>query len=118
MSCCTRTYNLEWIAGNTEQLEYRLLDSDLNPEDLTGGNAELALKLKLEDSTIALTVDGEVGTTDGTIKFTVTPSETENLLPVDRRKISYYYDMEFTDSNGNVDTVMHGRVFVTRSVLS
>ena len=118
MSCSKTTHNLYWVAGNTETLDLRMLDEDLNIEDITGSDAVIGLKLQLSDATKAIESVGTVDGPSGRIEITISQTETSNLLPANKNKIAYFYAVELTDSNGHSSTVLEGRVFVSRSVFS
>ena len=118
MSYSKVTYNLYWIAGNTETLDLRLLDQDLNVEDITGSTVVLGLKSQLSNPTKDLEVAGTVDGPAGKMEFTISQAQTLALLTDGKNKVAYYYAVELTDSNGHTSTVLEGRVFITRSVFS
>lgn len=118
MSCNLITHNLYWVAGNTEQLDLRLLDEEYNVEDLTGASVKIGLKASLSDAITALTVNGSVEGLAGKMFIDITQAQTSSLIPAGKNKIAYFYAVSLTDSNGHTSTVLEGRVFVSRSIFS
>lgn len=118
MGCNNLKHTLKWTAGDTEQLDLRLLDEDQLPQDLSNSSAKLGIKTNLLDSTLLIEKDLTDLTDTGEFTFIVSQDETDSLLVAGKNKVAYFYAVTVTDSNEYTSTVLEGRLFISRSVLS
>jgi hypothetical protein len=104
-----KNQNFEMVAGDTKNVVVTVAGTDL-----TGATIKWALK-KSVSSTVAnvskTTSDG-ISISDaagGVFTIALAPADTVNL------KNDYYHEAEVTDQQGNVSTVMTGRISILLS---
>ena len=113
------SYNFSWYGGNTEFIDIKMKNEDYSIQELSGAKAELGLKLNRDDTD--LTYYSEIPITsiiDGEFIFKITDTTTTNLLPIGKQRISYYYAIDITEENGNISTVLEGKITISRNALS
>lgn len=103
--------------GDDVRLDLTLLDRDGNALDLTGCSLLWGMAPVTENaaSLRKSTDDGGVTITDavaGYAAVTLDPADTANLDACE-----YRHEMKLTDADGNVETVMTGRLTIRSSIL-
>ena len=104
--------------GDTIVLTVTVVTPNNQPVDLTGSTLEFAVKRNTTDVTATFTKTSSTGGitilpgTGGTASITIAPSDTENG-PTG----SFLWELEGTDSNGNVTTLASGTFIITPSLI-
>lgn len=107
------TKNYEMFAGDTLHFGFVLKDRNNLGIDLTGGSVVFTLRETLYGIVLA-TVNGTVDAS-GNIDLVLLPAATNNLI--DEGAYKYFvYDVEYTDSQGNVLTVSSGTFKIKQGV--
>lgn len=114
--------NLTMIRGNTESFNIQI---QLNgtPVNITGGTLRLTAKWKITDSdgaavfTVFSPSSGITITNaaNGQASIIIARSLT-NINAIPYRRVDLPYDLEYTDSNGNVYTVLYGLLTILPNV--
>jgi len=111
-SLLPQRYDIKIYQGDTFTFDL-ILENNGTPLDVTSwtGNAEInkdVLGTPGETPNLGLTI----GTTDGKITVDLTATESAALIG----DTQYYYDIELTDTGGNVRTFIGGFITVTKDI--
>lgn len=105
--------NYEMTAGDTLQFGFVLKDADNLPVDFTGGSAVFTMRETLYGSVL---VTKSISTdSTGELDFQLDPNDTLTLITEGAYKY-FVYDVEITDSNGNVTTIASGIFKINQGV--
>lgn len=120
MTCRDPKWNYYWTSGNTEILDIRLKDENLTPQDLSGSIAKLGIKYDIDEEELTysdvISIDDDDLT--GEFIFTVDGDDTSELMDETKTRTTLYYAVDLTDSNLNKSTILTGKIFITKNVLS
>ena len=113
--CKPGIYNFkDHTKGDTFKAINFTLDEDGTPVDLTGASIRMMVKLNATDTNFAL----EVSTSSGGMLITDAANGAftfeEQIIDIDAAK--YVYDIEITDTNGNVNTYIKGSWHILQDV--
>lgn len=108
------TQNFTSIRNDTFQLVSLQIDRDAAAIDLTGATIAMMLRLVKDADPVALSLS------TATSGITVT-SAVAGEFDIDKQIISidagaYFYDMQLTESGGDVTTIMEGTFTITQDV--
>ena len=108
-----KRYDIVIYQGDTFTFNVVLKDSLDVPLDVTGWTPEAQIK-KVSDNTPAETpnLTAVAGTTDGKITVTLSGTGSSALYGA----TEYKYDLQVTDTSGNVRTFLGGKITVTEDV--
>lgn len=108
-----KRYDIAIYQGDTFKFDLVLKDEGGVPLDITGWTGLAQIK-KVEDSSAAETptLTTTVGTTDGKITIGISNTGTGALL----EDVEYKYDVQLTDTAGNVRTFLGGKITITGDV--
>lgn len=101
-----------WLAGDTNYIEIRILDSDGVVVPALSGIVQL--RQTVNGSVVvqkAATIDVETGI----ITFKFDPVDTEGLV-LDAKPIDYLYDTELVMENGDTMTPIAGKIRLKKSI--
>jgi hypothetical protein len=112
------TYTLAFVTGDTVKRRILIQDPDpsspdpenpvMIPRDLTGYSARAQVRVSPSDPAPVATLDCSGLGVDGYIYLELTPAESAKCVVLP--KGSYNWDLELTDPDGNVETVLGGPV--------
>lgn len=110
MNCASGTnpFNKTWIAGDSEEIVIRYLDSESTPIPIQ--SAKIHLRKKKTSVTEDLEIIGQWNSLTGEIVFSITPAETRSLAT--SPKVVYVYDIELTMSATEIKTVGEGNITI------
>ena len=109
------TFALTLYAGDDDPFTVRWKEDDGTPIDLTGSTAKMQLKLE-PCGTVVLELIGIIDTpTSGEIIFDFTSANTAALI-IDCQTTCYKYDVEITQSGGDIITILRGLVRVVKDI--
>jgi len=110
-------YPLEFVVGDTHRLQIRVDDPDpdspdpenpiMVPRPLTGWSAAAQIRKAKSDTAVLATfeIENELGV-DGFIYLYLTPAESRKTGVTTKA----FWDLELTDPNGDVETILAGPV--------
>jgi hypothetical protein len=107
-----KRYDLEIYQGDTFRFNV-VLSGDTGPLDITGWTASASIKDKKDGNAPTPELDITVGDTDGTIEVFLSNTGTDALVAADG---PYKYDIQLTDTAGNVRTFLAGFINVTEDI--
>ena len=99
-----------FVAGDTYPLSLTLVD-----KDVTGGSATLHIRRNFNDTPVVI-VEGTVGTTNGLITFTIPPEATRVLDSARDGYHKFVYNIQLTEADGTVQTLLVGSFRVLRDL--
>jgi hypothetical protein len=114
MTVLAETLDFEMFAGDSDEIEITLTGDDGDPYVLLDASAKWALARSAKH-----TAEIEKNSTDGDI--TIDPYEgtiTMPILPEDTAELAdglYYHEMELTEADGTVKTIMYGQITLRAS---
>ena len=112
----TTRYDYTFQAGDTEHILLAYLDASSTPIDLTGVTARVQLRAVKTDEIETLEVLGVIDIPTAELAFTFSAEETEALIPIGELRARYYYDVEVTYPNSDVETLITGVITVILGV--
>lgn len=119
MTCIDRTgdeaYTLCWGRGDTKRKIFTIKDSDGNALDVSGSTFKISidtLKNPPDATTLQFSIASAFvsGGTDGQIYFTPAPGDTD--IPPG----NYFYDLQETDINTEIDTLFKARIEIVQDI--
>lgn len=105
-----KTYNLQKVAGDSENIEVTVVDEEGTAVDLTGASIEYAIKTTVEAVTNELlltTADFSITILANVFSIAVSPNDTVSLNG------TYYHECEITLADGRVFTAFSGSIFIS-----
>lgn len=113
----TAIKDINFKAGDTFTYDIQYLDAENTPIDLTGCSVLMQVRTLATSTTIEETATGGiVDAVNGSMTFTLSKTQTQNLLPVAEASKQYVYDVEVTFADTTVFTIVEGKVSVSQSV--
>lgn len=110
--------DFEVVAGDDLPLDLTLLDANEEPvTDLVGATGEMQIRRTIKDPTLILTTAAVITPATATVQFTLSDVETKALLGTTCGKEVYVYGCKITYSDGNIFTLMTGRLTVINGVV-
>lgn len=112
------TLNLEFTAGDDFVFEF---DWEIGDEAviLTGKTLEMHIKKRKSDATpLAIATEDIQSPNTGEVRFIMTDEETQELMPQDKIKSRFFYDVQVTHEDGIKDTLLKGTFIGEQGVTS
>lgn len=109
-----RTDDLTIPQGVTWGYAWPIVDQDAEPVDLTGWTVQAQIRASTESTAVLhewSTQDGSATVTGGMVTLLLTPAQSTPW-----QWFTGVYDVELTDTDGNVYRVSQGRAVVSREV--
>jgi hypothetical protein len=104
-------YALNLYQGDSVLLKFQYTDAKGEPVDLTGGSVRLASKVNINDASPAVLIHGQIYNAPlGKFAFSLSPADSK-IIPLET-----IYDIEVTQSNGFVRTIMKGVLSMEQEV--
>ncbi len=107
---CIAQNNPCFIAGDNIYYDLTFTESDkVTPIDLTGAAAKMELRDSVTDASVVQLMSGGIVTpTEGTMRFTLTDTESAALLPRSDTSRALAYSVKLTYSDSTEETIIGG----------
>lgn len=115
MNCDDNPQDVDWTAGDDETLTFRYLSSERTPINLTGATITMQLRRKVSSNTANLSLTATWNSTTGDIIFNATNANTRSLLTSGVKR-KYVYDVQVSDSNDKITTIVSGTITVNQDI--
>lgn len=103
--------NIYLTRGDTLVLNINMKNSGGSYTPVEGESVRFAMKYRYEDSDADVIINKNIDI--NTMQLILEPSDTKSLV----MGHNYVYDIQYTDTNGNVDTFIKGYFYVGEEVL-
>lgn len=114
--------NLQVIAGNTFTLDFELTEEDANGNevtatDLVGATGIFQVRDSVKSAELIASAVPLITPALGLVQVTLPAATTMGMLEDKRSSSKYVYALQLTYSDGTVNTIIAGKLEITRGVI-